>query len=235
MSFTAYPRFSSGKLVRKGLLGILVLILFLSGSDICTAEDVSSFNMIGLRFGMWRVNSIDLKPEIPEYSSSAKTTSPYGEFFLAYGLKKGFLVELSLGSCDRGETRFELEDGYYWESVDIYPISVSGHFYPLSSRPKISWQPYSDLGVSYVIGSRSLDYGSIYSGQGYFFEGYVKTRSAFGAFAGAGMDFNISRSLIINFDFKYRWVKFGEEMAGLKDYSGAQFTLGFAYVLGINR
>ena len=86
-----------------------------------------------------------------------------------------------------------------------------------------------------MIGSSSLDYGSFGPGYRGFFEGYVKTHSAFGAFSGAGLDFNISRSLIINFDFKYRWVKFGEEVGGIKDYSGAQFTLGFAYVLGKNR
>jgi outer membrane protein W len=236
MSFMISLRLSLvNPVVRKGISGILALTFFLAGSGLCFGEDVSAFNLIGLRFGLWRVNSTEVKPEVPEYSGSAKANSPYGEFFLTYGLKKGFLMGLSLGSCDRGETRFELEEGYYWESVDIYPISVSGNFYPLSSWPGIAWQPYSGMGVSYVIGSRSLDYGSVYPGQRYFFEGYVKTRSAFGAFAGAGLDFNMSRSLIINFDFKYRWVKFGEEVGGLKDYSGAQFTLGFAYVLGINK
>jgi outer membrane protein W len=85
------------------------------------------------------------------------------------------------------------------------------------------------------MGSKSLDYGSVYPGQKYFFDGYVKTRSAFGAFAGTGLDFNLSKYLILNLDFKYRWVKFGEEVGGIKDYSGAQLTLGFAYVLGVNR
>lgn len=224
-----------GNLARKGLPGILIMILFLSGSNSCVAEDVSAFNLIGLRVGLWRISSTDVEPGIPYYTSSSKSVSPYGEFFLSYGLKKGFLAELSLGSCDRGETRLEIEDGYYWESLTIYPISLGGHFYPLSSKPRIPWQPYLDLGVSYVIGSSSLEYGSFSPGFRAFFDGYVKTRSAFGAFAGAGLDFNISPSLILNFHMKYRWIKFGEEVAGLKDYSGAQFTLGFAYVLGINR
>lgn len=221
-------------LIRKGFAGILFLIFLLSGSDICFGEDISAFNLIGLRVGLWRMSSTDIKPEIPQYSASAKATSPYGEFFFTYGLRKGFLVEFSLGSCDRGETRFEQGNDYYWESVVIYPMSLGGYFCPLSSKPRISWQPYLGLGVSYVIGSRSLDYGSI-SGYRYFPEGYIKTRSAFGAFAGAGLDFVISRPLILNFDLKYRWVKFGEEVGGIRDYSGAQFTLGFAYVLGINR
>ena len=222
-------------LMKKGLSVILVLPFLLSGSDICHAEDVSAFNLIGLRVGLWRMSSTDVEPELPYYAASSKSISPYGEFFLCYGLKRGFLAELSLGSCDRGETRLEIEDGYYWESLTIYPISLGGRFYPLSFKPPIPWQPYLDLGVSYVVGSSSLDYGSFSPGFRGFFEGYVKTHSAFGAFTGAGLDFNISRPLIINLDVKYRWVKFGEEVGGIKDYSGAQFTLGFAYVLGINR
>lgn len=222
-------------LVKKGIFVILLIIFLLSGSELCFGEDISAFNLIGLRVGVWRMSSTEVKPEIAQFSASTKTASPYGEVFFAHGLKKGFLVELSLGSCDRGETRFELEDGYYWESLAIYPISVGGSFYPLSFKPQISWQPYLDLGISYVIGSSSLDYGSFAPGYRTFFEGYVKTHSAFGTFAGAGLDFNISRSLIINFDFKYRWVKFGEEVGGIKDYSGSQFTLSFAYVLGKNR
>jgi len=221
-------------LVKKGTFGILFLVFFLSGSGVCFGEDVSAFNLIGLRVGLWRMSSTDITAGMPYYGASAKSVSPYGEFFLSHGLRKGFLVEFSLGSCDRGETRLEVEDGYFWESLVIYPISLSGHFYPLSYRPQISWQPYLDLGVSYVVGSSSLEYGSFSSGLRAFFDGYVKTHSAFGVFAGAGLDFNISRPLILNLDFKYRWVKFGEEVGGIRDYSGAQFTLGFAYVLGKN-
>ena len=229
------PRLFLADLMRKGFFCIFLLTFFLSASDSCSAEDVSSFNLIGLRVGMWRMSSPEIEPQISEYQASARTVSPYGEVFLAYGLKKGFLAELSLGSCDRGETRFESGSDYYWESVTIYPISLGGYFYPLSHRPQTQWQPYLDLGVSYVMGSKSLDYGSVYPGQKYFFEGYVKTRSAFGVFAGTGLDFNLSKYLILNLDFKYRWVKFGEEVGGIKDYSGAQLTLGFAYVLGVNR
>jgi len=222
-------------LVKRGFSCILLLALFLFSSDLCFGEDVSTFNLIGLRIGMWRMSSAAVEPRIPEYQTSSKTVSPYGEVFFTYGLKKGFLAELSLGSCDRGEIRYEQGNDYYWESVVIYPMSLGGYFYPLSYKPQTSWQPYLDLGVSYVVGSRSLDYGSVYPGYRYFFEGYVKTRSAFGVFTGTGLDFNLSKYLILNFDFKYRWVKFGEEVGGIKDYSGYQLTLGFAYVLGINR
>lgn len=222
-------------LSRKGIFCILFLVFFLSGSDPCLGEDISTFNLIGVRVGLWRMSSTDIARETPYYSASAKTVSPYGELFLSYGLKKGFLAEFSLGSCDRGETRLVVEDGYFWESLTIYPISLGGHFYPLSYKPQVSWQPYLGLGVSYVMGSSSLEYGSFSSGFRGFFDGYVKTHSAFGVFTGAGVDFNLSQPLIINLDFKYRWVKFGEEVGGIKDYSGVQLTLGFVYVLGVNR
>ena len=229
------PRHFLANLMKKGFSHILFLIIFLFGYNYCFGEDVSSFNLIGLRIGLWGMSSADIESRIPEYQASSKTVSPYGEVFFTYGLKNGFLGELSLGSCDRGETRFELGNDYYWESVVIYPISLGGYFYPLSHKPQTPWQPYLDLGVSYVVGSKSLDYGSVYPGYRYFFEGYVKTRAAFGVFAGTGLDFNLSKYLILNFDAKYRWVKFGEEVGGIKDYSGYQLTLGFAYVLGINR
>ena len=134
-------------LAKKGILCILFIVFLLSSAEPCFGEDISAFSLIGLRVGLWRMSSADVKPDIGQFSASTKTVSPYGEVFFAHGLKKGFLVELSLGSCDRGETRFELEDGYgyYWESLVIYPISVGGSFYPLSFKPQISWQPYLDL------------------------------------------------------------------------------------------
>ncbi|KPK97874.1 MAG: hypothetical protein AMJ90_10160 [candidate division Zixibacteria bacterium SM23_73_2] len=208
----------------------ILLIIFILVSSQAFAGDPSQYDMIGFRGGVWRVEKADEEITSSPYKASAKTHSPYLELYFSLGLKKGFCLEFLLGSCSRGETRFDVDDGYFWESVTIIPLSFGAKHFFLSRNLKKSWQPYTDLGISYVIGSTKLDYGSFGSYRA-FFEGYGETSSNFGFFAGGGLDYQISELLWLNFDIKHQWIKFSKEVGGLKDYRGARFTLGISYAI----
>jgi len=186
--------------------------------------------MVGLRLGFW--SALDAK-NIRSSPSSAvltKVTAPYGELFFSNGLKKGFAFEFSLGSYYRGETRYNDSFGYYWKRVTIYPVSALGKYYPLYSQSENLWQPYLDGGISFVSGVENLRLGE-YAGPVTLVGDYTNTYLTFGLFAGGGMDFVLSRLFVLGLDFKYRWVNFGDEVGGLKDYSGPEATLGLSYVL----
>ena len=197
---------------------------------LCLCKDLSSAYMVGIRFGFW--NSVKAKnienPSDQEIMS--KVTAPYGEFYLSSGLKKGFALELSLGSCYRGETRYHDSYGYYWKRVNIYPFSAQLKFYPLSPIKKSKWQPYVDAGVGFVSGIEDLRFGE-YAGPLLLVGSGTNTYTTFGWHAGGGIEFVLSRLFVIGADFKYRGVNFNENVGGLKDYSGPQATLGFSYVL----
>jgi len=180
--------------------------------------------------GFW--NAVEAKniQAPPEHEILSKVTAPYGEFFISMGLKKGFALEFSLGSYYRGETRYSDPDGYYWKRVTIYPISGEVKFYPFSHIKGFRWQPYIDAGLGFVSGIENLRFGE-YVGPLLYVESGTNSYLTFGWHAGGGIEFILSRLFVIGIDFKYRGVKFGDKVGGLKDYSGPEATLGLSYIL----
>jgi len=217
----------------KRLLFLYVfVIIFTFNIEGSFSKNPSNYDMIGLRGGIWRVSHSKSIVAPPEYKVSTETYGPYMELFFTHGLKKDFSLEILFGSLSRGETRFDLAEGYYWESVNINHLSVGGKYSLLNSeKAKNLWHPYLDAGLSFVLGSRNLDYGSFGSDERDFFSGFVKTKSAFGFFAGSGLDFSLSELLWLNMDLKYQWAKFGSEFGGLKNYGGIRLNLGLSYVI----
>ena len=180
--------------------------------------------------GFWNAVKAKNIQALPEQEILSKVTAPYGEFFISAGMKKGFALEFSLGSYYRGETRFNDPDGYYWKRVTLYPISAELKFYPLSSIKKSRWQPYTDAGIGFVSGIENLRLGE-YVGSWVFVESGTNNYLTFGWHVGGGIEFILSRLFVIGVDFKYRGVRFGDEVGGLKDYSGPEATLGLSYIL----
>jgi hypothetical protein len=208
----------------------VIFFIILFGGSFSWADDLSSVHMFGIRMGFW--SALDAKniKSPPSLEILTKVTAPYGEFFISNGLKKGFAFEFSVGSYYRGETRYSDTLGYYWKRVSIYPISALTKYYPLSSPSNNRWQPYLDAGISVVSGIENLRLGE-YAGPLTFVGDYTNTYLTLGGLAGAGMDFVLSRLFVLGLDFKYRWVYFGEQIGGLKNYSGPEATLGLSYIL----
>lgn len=209
-------------------VGCLLLNVLLAHS--CPARDLSTVHMIGLRMGFWstpQAKNIQLRPEQELFG---KVTAPYGEFFASTGLKKGIALEFSVGSYYRGETRYHDPFGSYWIRVTIYPITAALKFYPLSSIKKSRWHPYVDAGVGFVSGIENLRLGQ-YVGPLLLVDSYTNSYLTFGWHVGGGVEFNLSRLFVIGADVKYRGVRFGDTVGGLKDYSGPEATLGLSYIL----
>lgn len=185
--------------------------------------------MVGIRLGFWSATDAKDIQSPPGHEVFTKVTAPYGELFFSNGLKRGFALEFSVGSYYRGETRYNDSYGYYWKRVTIYPISLLAKYYPLSSYSKSPWQPYLNAGISFVSGIEDLRIGA-YAGPSVFVGDYTDTYFTAGLFGGAGLDLVLSRLFVLGLDFKYRWVRFGDEVGGLKDYSGPEATLGLSYI-----
>lgn len=214
----------------KRLLLVSFLLLSILQVNSCLALDLSSVHMLGVRMGFW--NSVKAKNvrAAPGEEILTKVTAPYGEFFGSAGLKKGFALEFSLGSNYRGETRYSDTNGYYWKRVTIYPISGQLTYYPLFSMERSRWQPYIGAGIGLVSGVENLRLGQ-YDRSFVFVESGTNSYLTFGWHAGGGMGFTLGRHFVICADFKYRGVRFGDKVGGLKDYSGPEAAFGLAYIL----
>ncbi len=210
------------------LINFLLLLVFLPTFGM--AKDLSSVQMVGIRMGFWNAVKADKVHSTPDLEISNKITAPYAEVFIAPGLKKGFTLEFSFGSCYRGETRYHDSYGYYWKSVTVYPVSGGLKFYPLSSVKNSKCQPYLHLGVAFITGVENIRLGEYYGSSILLQEG-TNTYTTLGWLAGAGMDFILSRHLVIGADFKYRGVNFNDEVGGLKNFNGPQATLGISYIV----
>lgn len=202
----------------------LLLTVFVTASfflESARAVDISSSEVIGFRGGFWRVD----KARNLADTIQAKTYTPYLELFLSHGIRKGFSLELDLGAGYRGDTKFTVPGGYYLENWNLYPISGKIKYSMFSYFPERRFQPYLDLGLTFLTAS------STYNNPYYIDIVYVNTKTAFGALAGWGVDFSLSPRILFNLDFQYRWVSFGDYVAGIKNYGGPQLTFGLAYVV----
>jgi outer membrane protein W len=186
--------------------------------------------MFGIRLGFWSALDARNNQSSSHYEVLTKVTAPYGELLFSSGLKKGFAFEFSAGSYYRGETRYNDSSGYYWKRVTVYPVSGAAKYYPLFSQLDNLWQPYLDAGISFVSGVENLRLGD-YVGPLTYVGDYTNAYLTFGLSAGVGMDFVLSKLFVMGLDFKYRWVNFGDEVGGLKNYSGPEVTLGLSYIL----
>ncbi|MCJ7578336.1 MAG: hypothetical protein MUO91_07780 [candidate division Zixibacteria bacterium] len=215
------------------LVGSAVFFIISFWVSFIWANDLSSVSMFGIRMGFWSaLDAKNTQSPLP-LEILTKVTAPYGEFFISNGLKKRFAFEFSVGSYYRGETRYNDSLGYYWKRVTLYPISAATKYYLLSSTSHPTdnpWQPYLNAGISFVSGVENLRLGE-YVGPLTLVGDYTDTYLTLGWFSGVGMDFVLSRLFVLGLDFKYRWVNFGKQVGGLKDYSGPEATLGLSYIL----
>jgi hypothetical protein len=180
--------------------------------------------------GFWNATQAENVEVRPEQEVLTKVTAPYGEFFVSAGLKKGFALEFSAGSYYRGETRYTSSFGSYWIRVSLYPITGELKFYPLSSVRRSKLQPYVDAGLALVSGIENVRLGQ-YVGPSLLVDSGTNSYLTVGWHVGGGAEFNLSRLFVIGADVKYRAVKFGDKVGGLKDYSGPEAALGISYVL----
>jgi len=218
-------------LSRIVFLSLIILFTGLFWAEFSWGVDLSSSDLIGFRGGVWKVEKAE---ELPS-SIEAKIYTPYIEFFISHGIRKGFSLELDLGAGYRGDTKFVDQNNYYFENWNLYPISGKIKYSFFSTYSHKIYQPYFDLGLTFLTSSST--YNNPYNVNII----YVRTKSTLGALAGWGLDLSFSSRILFNLDFQYRWVSFKHEVAGIKNYSGPQLTFGLEYIIkqkktkGINK
>lgn len=185
-------------------------------------------NFGGARLGVWNnlgdeepVSDLDLAAEFSKASF-------YGEFFYAHRIAPALAVEFALGMYSRGDIEFINEGNTYLGAVNLYPFIVTAKFFPLASVKGLKFFPYIQAGGGVYYGKRDeIDvYYSFYDDEIWKQESETKISYTFGG----GIDFAIADQIGITMNARYTPIKFGSALAGYKDYSNWDITIGAGYL-----
>jgi hypothetical protein len=185
-------------------------------------------NMAGGRLGVWSgtgpTTTADEDDEALEFSRS----SLYAEFFYSYRISPPLMLDFSFGIFGRGDFKYSSETEILTGTVNLYPIFLSLKLYPLGSTAS-ALQPYFQGGGGLVYGNQAaIDY---YYDVAFTQESATKLTYMMGG----GVDWPIADQIGLTSSFKYIPVKFGKKLAGIKDYSGWQVSVGLGYIFGSKR
>ncbi len=188
----------------------------------------------GVRIGLYHTTATDESPfEGMPVTSNIGSNAVTAEFFFNYFFIDQIGFEVILGSISRGDIEFkDDQSNRLFGSASVYPMAFGLKLTPLTSLVSRRFRPYIHGGGSLVV-TRELYEGGQLAGQ--YYSSYAlatRSESDFGWWAGGGIESFVSSSICITSDFKYQSIKYNEYIAGRKDHSGYQITLGVGYILG---
>ncbi|MEW5922755.1 MAG: outer membrane beta-barrel protein [Candidatus Zixiibacteriota bacterium] len=192
-------------------------------------KNFSDKNFAGARLGVWTNLGDKDAPEASGIDMEFDNSSVYGEFFYAFRVAPPLAVEISLGLYSRGDVLYSYETSTYIGAVNLYPVFLSAKLYPFYKLESLPFYPYAQPGVGFVYGSQSvIDYDDYY----YYYYGYTAedTETRFTYILGGGIDWPVASNIGLTASYKYMPVKFGEALAGVRDYSGWTLTIGVGYI-----
>lgn len=215
-----------------GLIVCLSLCLF-SSSLWALEKEVNPrliearYSMAGIRLGVWSDQG-----ELPQTDTIDFDLSRTGfvtELFIDYRLTPAILGEVSFGILSRGDVTIEKGTYKFVGPIILYPIMIQLKISPLSGRSE-KLHPYLIGGGGFTFGKHNID---IILGNPSTRE-YLnaqRTVTDFNFVFGGGIDLALSDQIGLNLNVKYHPIQFGDELAGIKDYSGLSMTIGAAYFL----
>lgn len=185
------------------------------------------YSMAGIRLGGWSDQGDD--PSNDSVSFDLSNTGFVTELFIDYRLTPAILGEISFGILSRGDVTIEQGNGRFVGPIVLYPVMLQFKFSPLSGKSE-KFHPYLIGGGGVVFGKQNIDisFGNISYGE---YLDAQKTVTDFSTTYGGGIDLALSDQIGLNFNVKYFPIRFGDELAGIKDYTGISFTIGAAYFL----
>ncbi len=210
------------------IIFLLILSFALSSNLYAVEKSQSGFgnsHFVGGRFGAWVMTTDeDVIDDLTDFSSS----SLYAEFFYDHRFAAFLAAEASIGIFSQGDLQYNTNTGISTSAAKLYPFIISAKLYPFSKYKGFSLWPYLRLGGGLVHGTR--DQSSIYSGHpaNYYIE---ESQTKITYTWGIGIDWPIADQIGLNIDYKNTPVKFGNHLAGLKEYSGWSLTFGIGYMI----
>lgn len=213
-------------LLLSGLAGIAGAIEREPADKLAAAQ----YSMVGLRLGFWadmaesgNISDTTIDADLPDAGF-------YTEIFFDYRLAPPLFLELSMGIASRGDVVIEHNDDRYIGTLNLYPLLLQLKFSPLAGRTR-SFHPFIVAGGGFVWGRQKIDIISFGPDPYYNPDIVGKTETDFIGVIGGGIDLALSEQLGLNMATKYHPVTFGNDLAGIRDYTGLAFSVGISYFL----
>ncbi len=213
---------------------VLSAFLLLFSADLMALEKKHNpllmearYSMAGIRLGVWSDKGDNPVNDTVDFDLSS--TGFVTELFIDYRLTPVIIGEISFGIISRGDVTIEQGGGKFVGPIILYPVMFQLKISPLSGRHE-KFHPYLIGGGGFLFGKHNIDIslGNVTYGE---FLDAQKTVTDFNYVLGGGIDLALSDQIGINFNVKYYPIQFGDELAGIKDYSGMSFSIGAAYFL----
>jgi hypothetical protein len=211
-------------------LAALWLVLLLSTSVF--GGQPARTTVLGARVGLFDNSHNEVDPSLSDVQLFANRTVFYIEAYLNYYLTDYLALAVNAGSYSKGDIRFSLyvpggTQSFIGQAA-VYPIQAGMKLSPFSNQLPLRSHLYVEGGGALIVGRETADFGSYAA---YFgdYSGSVHSETDFNWWAAIGNEIPLSETLQLDLMVKYLNTTFSGNIAGIKDYSGVQFTVGIGY------
>lgn len=194
-----------------------------------SGADLKNLSYMGIRLGVGHFSTDSPDNEYINYNITADRNGFFSELFYNWQFMNELALDLSLGVINRGEFRWVVEEGNFFGSINVYPISIGIKARPFANMLSKHYQPYVAVGGSLCFGRAVIEGGTVYDYR-YYIDSPEKTRTDVGWWISTGFESFVSSTIMITSTFKYQGIKFSNTIGGYKDYTGYQIAFGVGYV-----
>ena len=125
--------------------------------------DLKNLSYMGIRLGVGHFNSDTPDEEYIDYTISADQNGFYSELFYNWQFMNELALDISLGVVNRGEFRWLVDEGNFFGSINVYPISLGIKVRPFANMLSKHYQPYVAGGGSLIFGRAVIEGGTVYN------------------------------------------------------------------------
>jgi len=194
---------------------IIIFALFLlAPQSESQAQVISQHNSISLEWGNWQPHSLNNEPKFTDFGASGAT--PYVGLGIIFRISDEVGLGLNVGF-------WALKDLNEKESVPalvIHPLTLSFKHWLIPGNRISSFVIYN-AGIYWGIENETDPFG----------DKLKKARACVGVGLGAGFDIGLTKKFGLGAVFRYRYVRFRQEIGGVDDFSGPAIgVVGYYYL-----
>jgi len=214
----------------KRVLTVLGLLLVLSASVI--GGQPRGTTSMGVHLGLFSNSHNDIDRANSDVKLFASKTIFYIEGYLNYYLLDFLALSANLGSYSKGDIRFDVyegdvQTGSFLGQASVYPMQLGLKFSPFDGQLPLKCRPFLEGGGALIVGRETATMGSTYIPG---WDGSIGSETDFNWWAAIGTEIPLSPTIQMDFMVKYVKTNFSGDIAGIKDYSGVQMSIGIGYV-----
>jgi hypothetical protein len=214
---------------------LIVLLLLLALPTSLIAGQPRGTTSVGLRLGLFSNSHNNIDRANSDVQLFASKTILYIEGYVNYYLLDFLALSANLGSYSKGDIRFDVYyngvlDGSFIGQASVYPMQLGLKFSPFSGQLPLKCRPFLEGGGALIVGRETATMGTFSLVQYQYWDGNIGSETDFNWWAAIGTEIPLSPSIQMDFMVKYLKTNFSGDIAGIKDYSGVQVSIGIGFV-----